>query len=282
MLWYGFIKSVIFLKGIYMVNNIVNKSKEKITVSLITLGIIAISSTGCNPSNTPPLFGGGSDFNLQGLMITRINTDSTSVSSTLSWNQISSAKHYELSRIQDNGSETNIGPSTIDYNITTYLDVNLQQDLPYKYIIRAYDANNKQILKSETSQIKPISALDLKATEIQGLKPPPDSNTVASDINLKWSTVENTDLYYASIVNNLTNEQVFGVFTTDSNVNLNVSTSPKNPSEIIKKVLPIYTNGLQKEVRHKFTVYTIKANNADIDKATAIGIRQSKEVLLLR
>jgi hypothetical protein len=262
-------------------SSITKISRVKITGGLIALGVIAVSTASCGPSNAPPLFG-GNDFNVQGLMITRINTDLTTVSASLKWNPISGSDHYELSRIQNSGAETPIGPTKIANTTTTYADLNLQQDVPYKYLIRAFDSNNRQITKGETGEIKPITATDLQATEITGFNPPPASNTVTSDINLKWSTVANADLYYANIVNNLTNKQVFGVFTKEPGINLNVGSSPINPPDIIKQELPILTLGLEKEVRHKFTVYTIKFNNADLNKATAIGLRQSKEVLLIR
>jgi hypothetical protein len=244
---------------------------------------VALTSTACGPygSNTTPLFG-GSDFNLQALMVTRINTDRTTVSSTLKWNPIGGADHYELSRIQNQGAEINIGPSKIANSTLAYSDQNLLEDVPYKYVIRAFDSINKQISKSETAEIKPITTSDLKASQILGLKPPPDSNTVFSDVNLTWSTVENSDMYYASVVNNLTNQQVFGVFTKQPGVNLNISESPVSPPVLIRQELPIKIGGLEKEVRHKFTVYTIKFNNTDLNKATAIGLRQSNEVFLIR
>jgi len=252
----------------------------KAIMSFAALGMMVISSVGCGP-NTPGSLG-GSDFGLQALMVTRINTDGTSVSSTLKWNQIGGADHYELARTQNGSStEVNIGSSKILNTATSYSDANLQQTASYKYIIRAIDANNKVISKGETEEISPITSTDLQAAEIQDMKFPPDSNTVSREANLKWSSIANSDLYYASIVNNSTSKQIFGVFTKETTVNINATSSPINPPDLIKQELPILTGGLEKEVRHKFNVYTIKFNNTDLTKATAIGLRQSREVLLI-
>jgi hypothetical protein len=247
---------------------------------IISFFIIFSSACASNtPNNGTNIFGGGG-FNLKGLIVTKILTDKTSVSSSLKWNTIGGADHYELSRIQDNGSEVVIR-AVIPSNTTIYNDPSLKQDSSYQYILRAVDSKNKLIASEKTSSIKPISSNDLESTEITDLKPLPDSNRITRETNLKWSSVPNADLYYASITNDAVNKQIFGVFTKSNSINTNTLTSPENPSEIIKLELPILTDGLAISVQHKFSVYTIKFNNKDVEKATAIGIRQSPEVNLI-
>lgn len=252
----------------------VNKIKG---LGLISLAVMTASCAVGN-STTGNVF--GSSFGLKSLIVTKILTDRTSVSSSLKWNTIGGADHYELSRSQDNGSEIVIR-AVIPNSTITYSDPNLKQDSSYQYIIRAVDSKNKLIASEKTQVIKPINSTDLQATQIQDLKALPDTNRITRETSLKWSSVPNVDLYYPAITNDATNKQIFGVFTKSTNVNINTVTSPENPSEIIKLELPVLTDGLAISVQHKFSVYTIKFNDKDIEKATAIGIRQSPEVNLI-
>ena len=251
----------------------ITKSKALITVSSI---LILAASCATTPTSTL----GGSDFNLKGLIVTKILTDRTSVSSSLKWNQVGGADHYELSRVQDSGSEIVIR-AVIPNATVSYSDPNLKEDSSYQYVIRAVDAKNKLISSGKTELIKPISSTDLQATQIADLKPLPDINRITRETTLKWSSVNNVDLYYPAIVNDSVNKQIFGVFTKNNTINLNSISSPENPSEIIKLELPILTDGLAISLQHKFSVYTIKFNNKEVDKATAIGIRQSPEVNII-
>ncbi len=256
--------------------------KNKALSIVMTAGVLAVSLIGCSGPNNAPLFG-GNDLNLQSLMVTKILTDRTAVSAALKWSPVSGADHYELARKQNGGGEVNIGPSKISKDILIYKDENLQENSSYKYIIRAIDSNNKviQAIKGETEDIKPITSTDLQATEIKDLKLPPELNKITRDTTLSWSSVANTDLYYTSITNVSSSKQIFGIFSKETNVNINVASSPVNPPDIIKQELPILTGGLEKAVQHSFTVYTIKFNNPELNKATAIGLRQSKEVSLI-
>jgi hypothetical protein len=273
-----FLMKVITKKGIHNMYAVKNKALSIIFAA----GILAFSIAGCSGPNNSPLFG-GNDLNLQGLMVTEILIDRTAVSSALKWSPVSGADHYELSRKQNGGNEVNIGPSKISKDVTSYSDLNLQENSSYKYIVRAIDSNNKVIMaqKGETEDIKPITSTDLQASDIQGLSFPPELNKITRDATLKWSSVVNSDLYYASIINVSSSKQIFGVFTKETSVNINLASSPINPPDIIKQKLPILTGGLEKAVQHSFSVYTIKFNNAELEKATAIGLRQSKEVSLI-
>lgn len=244
---------------------------------LLALSLFTVFSVSCGPGS--PL--GGSDFNFQGLMVTKILPDKITVSSSLKWSPINGADHYELSRIQDNGAETGIGASKIPNSTVNFSDPNLQESSTYKYVIRAIDSNNKQITKSETLSIKPITSTDLKSAEIQDFLPPPAVNTITRETTLKWSSVPGTDLYYPSIINDASSKQIFGIFTKDSSVNINVTTSPFDPSELVKQEFPVLTGGLEKSVKHRFSVYTIRFDNPDPTKVTAVGLRQSKEVYLI-
>lgn len=248
-------------------------------IILSTLFISACVTPSPNTSTGTNIFGGGG-FNLKSLIVTKILTDKTSVSSSLKWNVVSGADHYELSRVQDSGSEI-ILKGIIPNNTLTYSDPNLKQDSSYQYIIRALDSRNKVIASEKTPSIKPISSNDLEATTITGLKPLPDTNRITRDTNLSWSSVPNVDLYYASITNDAIGKQILGIFTKNTTLNTNILSSPENPSDIIKLELPILTEGLAVSVQHKFSVYTIKFNDKVLEKATAIGIRQSPEVNLI-
>ncbi|MFN8577684.1 MAG: hypothetical protein U0354_12580 [Candidatus Sericytochromatia bacterium] len=254
----------------------VSKTKLFIIGALISFTSSCVNN---NPNGNTNIFGGGG-FNLKGLIVTKILTDKTSVSSSLKWNTIGGADHYELSRLLDNGSEVIIR-AIIPSNATTYSDPNLKQDSSYQYVLRAVDSRNKMIAQEKTPIIKPINSNDLQATEVLDLKALPDINKVTRETVLKWSSVSNADLYYASITNDAVNKQIFGVFTKSTSINTNSLNSPENPSEIIKLELPILTDGLAISVQHKFSVYTIKFNDKDVEKATAIGIRQSPEVNLI-
>jgi len=251
------------------------KKNKALIFSVFTMTVVS----SCSSPGSTGVFG-GNNFNLKSLIITKILTDKTSVSSTLKWTGISGADHYELSRVQDNGSEIII-KSIIPNNTLTYNDQNLKQDSSYKYVIRAVDVKNV-LLKSETTEsIKAISSTDLQAAQIEDLKPLPEINRITRETNLKWSSVNNADLYYPSIVNDAVGKQIFGIFTKNNTVNLNTVTSPENPADNVKLELPILTDGLAISLQHKFSVYTIKFNNKEMDKVTAIGIRQSPEVNII-
>ena len=255
--------------------SIINKSR----ISIFSAVILSIATSCASPTSNTGIFG-GSDFNLKSLVVTKILPDRTSVSASLKWNPISGADHYELSRVQDSGTEVNI-KSVIPNATLTFNDANLRQESSYQYIIRAVDSKNKLISTGKTETIKPISSTDLPATQILDLKPLPDSNRITRETNLKWSSVDNVDLYYPAITNDASGKQIFGVFTKNNTINLNTVSSPENLSDIIKLELPILTDGLSISVQHKFSVYTIKFNNKELEKATAIGIRQSPEVNII-
>lgn len=255
------------------------KKGSLLIITSFTLFISSCVSSNPNTTTGTNMFGGGG-FNLKSLIVTKMLTDKTSVSSSLKWNVVAGADHYELSRVQDNGSEV-ILKGIIPNTTLTYNDPNLKQESSYQYILRAIDSRNKVIVSEKTPLIKPISSNDLQATEITGLRPLPDTNRITRETNLSWSSVPSADLYYASITNDAIGKQILGIFTKSTTLNTNVLNSPENPSDIIKLELPILTEGLAVSVQHKFSVYTIKFNNKELEKATAIGIRQSPEVNLI-
>jgi len=123
------------------------------------------------------------------------------------------------------------------------------------------------IKKEESITIKPINSSELKAVKITGLSSQPITNTISRETTLSWESVADVNLYYPSIENDSNGKKVFGIFTKDTKFNVNDDKSPVIPEEIIKQELP---------VRHKFSVFTIKFNSPDIQKSTAIGIRESE------
>jgi len=240
---------------------------------LIFFGLSLMFLSSCGSNN--PL-GTSETFNLKSLTITKISsTNKVTVSANLKWNTVSNSAYYELSRIKNNGTEVPIGNSKINKDLTSFNDTNLEEFASYKYIIRAIDSNNKLIKKEETQLIKPINSSELKAVRINNLIPQPAVNPINRESNLSWTSVEDANLYYPSIENDSNNKKVFGIFTKNTKFSINDSNSPVVPEDIITQELPILTGGMEKAVRHKFSVFTIKFNNTDTKKATAIGIRES-------
>lgn len=247
--------------------------KSTLLFSLTALTISACTTPGA--TNGSGIFGGS--LSLKSLMTTKITPDRTNVSATIKWNGVGGVEHYELARIENGSGEVSIGPSKITNTTLTYSDSNLNENSSYQYKIYAIDANNKTVASQTTEAIKPINSTDLKSTDILDLKPG-ITNTITRGTTLKWSSVADTDLYYVDIVNDSTSNQIFGMYTKDTSINIDTMASPQTPSELITQQLPILNGGLAKSVKHKFSVYTIKFNNTDITKATAIGLRQSQEI----
>ncbi len=248
--------------------------------TLISMSILSLASCSGTPTGTNNTTYNGSNFGLKALIVTKILPDRTNVSSSLRWNGIGGADHYELSRIQDNGTKIGIGPTKITNTTLTFSDSDLKENSSYQYSIDAVDSNNRLISSDKTGNIMPINSTNLQATTIFDLKLN-ETNSINRDTTIKWSSVADVDLYYTSISNDSTSKQIFGVFTKNTSVNLNLATSPENPPQLIKDQLPIFTNGLEPAVRHRLSVYTIKSDNKDFEKATAIGIRQSTEVKII-
>lgn len=241
------------------------------------LGLFSLSLVFTSSCDTNSVLGGIGNFNLKSLIVTKISSvNKVTVSANLKWDIVANSIYYELAKVKDGGSEIAIGDSKIDRNTTSFNDTNLEENSSYKYIIRAIDSNNKLIKKEETAIIKPINSSELKSVKINNLSAQPVTNTISRESNLSWSSVEGIDLYYPSIENDSNGKKVFGIFTKDTKFNVNDDKSPITPEEIIKQELPVLTGGMEKAVRHKFSVFTIKFNSPDIQKATAIGIRESE------
>jgi len=258
-----------------MNSTLFQKTKKYLGILLIFSSIFSLNS--CD-KNTSLL--GGNNFNLQALIVTKILPERTNVSATLKWSSIGGAAHYELYRKQDGGAEIPIGDSKITTEKTFFVDQNLKQDSEYEYIIHAINLNNKVIASGTVKNLKPITANELQPATITGLKVPPDVNVISRTANLSWSSVPGSDLYYSSIVNDQSGKQVFGMFTKETTININKGSEFK-PTELIQRELPLLDGGLANSVKHSFTVYTIKFNNPDAQKASAIGIRESEKVNLI-
>lgn len=236
--------------------------------------ILSITFACSQPTATPSV------LTLQGIMLTKVMPDKTTITSRLQWNSVWGVSYYEVVRVE-NGKEVNVSTPKVPTSTLSLVDnaTTLTETGEYKYIVRAIDANNKLISQGETGKLKPIGSNILPKVEIQNLKPLPEVNTVSRLENITWSSSSPVDLFYSEIVNASNNKQIFGVLTKDATINLNINGSPILPTGILKDELQILTNGMEKGVEHKFSVYSIKYDNKE--KPTSVGIRKSEEFKLM-
>jgi hypothetical protein len=240
----------------------------------IVPAILSISFACTQPTATPSV------LTLQGVMLTKVMPEKTTITSRLQWNSVWGVNYYEVVRVE-NGKETNVATPKVPTSTLSLLDssTSLTETGEYKYIVRAIDANNKLISQGETGKLKPIGSNVLAKVDIQNLKAFPEVNTVSRLENITWSSSTAADLYYPEIINSTTNKQIFGVLTKDPTINLNINGSPILPTGILTQELPMLTNGMEKGVEHRFSVYSIKFDNKE--KPTSVGIRKSDEFKLM-
>lgn len=245
--------------------------KMKKSVSfLLSTAMIALSTSCAPPTSTP------STLSLQSIIMTKILPEKTTVSTRLKWSDVWGAKYYEIARSQDGAKEIEVSS-----NLTTsaFNDENLKEGSTYKYTVRAIDGNNRLVSQSQTTELKSISSVELKEPEIKDLKSRPETNTVDRLATLSWSSVAGADLYYASITNKVNNKPIFGVYTKDTNINININASPEKPLDLLALEMPVLINGMEKDIKHAFAIYTIKFDNKE--KPTSIAVKKSQEFDLI-
>jgi len=248
------------------------KNKKKL-VSVLSFGIFALTALSACPS-TPTNPG---TIDLKAFAITDISGGKSNVSVMLNWNNVLGSKYFSIEKSQDGGSPINIGISKIE--TTSYEDVNLSEKASYLYYIDALDSDNKIVASTKTGDVKPISSNELVAPVIEKLKGDNNLNTISRRELISWSTTKDADLYYVTVINDNSNKRIFGAFTKDKSLSLDVTSSPINPPEVLKSKLPVAIAGLEPAVKHTLIVYSLKFNNSEnFDNATSIGMSPSAPV----
>jgi len=246
--------------------------KNKKLLSVLSFGIFTLSAlVACStPTNQGTI-------DLKAFAVTELSGGKSDVSIMLKWNNILGAKYFSIEKAQDGGSPASIGISKIEG--TSYEDKNLSEKSAYLYYIDALDSNNKIVASTKTSDVKPISSDELVAPVIEKLKADNTLNTISRRETISWSTTKDADLYYVTIINDNSNKRIFGSFTQDKTISLDVTTSPVNAPEILQSKLPVVMEGLEPAVKHTLLVYSIKFNNPEsFEKSTSIGMSPSAPV----
>jgi hypothetical protein len=211
---------------------------------------------------------GNSTFDSQNLTITVTNVNETPISPngftikssngtiTLNWNDVTSESGYKI-YVSTDGVNFDLNTTTpLNADITTYQLTNLPTDTTYYFKVIAFNGDGESNSTTENNSTAPSTPTNLVAF---------DSN--ASQINLKWSDVSNSESGYELNTTLSANSTEYNVTNLDENTTYYFKVGAYNSGGESNASANDKTND-----KPNITIFTNKTLNEDFGTDTSLVI----------